>query len=195
MIRAALFDLDGVIRHFDVSGLDAIEQRHGLTPRTILSALLQTARMEAAVTGRLTDEAWRAAAALDMGPAGRDFLAWEGMTGHVDERVFDHLRQVRTKVPVGLLTNATSRLPSDLRKLGLHGTFDRVVNTSEIGVAKPDARAFHHAAEALGFAPVEIAFIDDTPRNVEAAASLGFAVHLFKGVEGLTAFLATHGLL
>ena len=29
MIRAALFDLDGVIRHFDTSGLTEIEERVG----------------------------------------------------------------------------------------------------------------------------------------------------------------------
>ena len=195
MIRAALFDLDGVIRRFDVSALAEIERRHGLPERAIVAALIHPDRMEDAVTGRLTDEAWRAAAAAELGPAGAEFLAWEAAHGRVDEGVLALVRRVRERVPVGLLTNATSRLRDDLARLGLEDAFDAVVNTSEIGFAKPDARAFAHAARALGAEPGDILFVDDTPRNVEAAAALGFAAHRFTGAEGLGVFLAGHGLL
>lgn len=195
MIRAALFDLDGVLRHFEVEALLEIERRHGLAPRAILTALLHPSRLQDAVTGRLSDEEWRNAAARELGPAGADFLAWEGIHGRVDEAVLGLIQNVRKKVPVGLLTNATSRLRADLCRLGLDDAFDLVVNTSEIGVAKPDARAFAHAAEGLGFSPAEILFVDDTAANVEAAARLGFTAHRFEGAEGLTAFLGDRGLL
>ena len=195
MTRAALFDLDGVIRHFDVESLFEIERRHGLAPRATLTALLHPSRLEDAVTGRLSDEEWRAAAARELGPAGAEFLAWEGIHGRVDEAVLGLVKGVRKRVPVGLLTNATSRLRADISRLGLNDVFDLIVNTSEIGVAKPDPRAFLHSAEGLGFAPDEILFVDDTAANVEAAARLGFAAYRFVGVEGLTACLEDHGFL
>ena len=193
MIRAALFDLDGVIRHFDVAPLAEIERRHGLAPKTVLGALLDPTRLEAATTGRMSDEAWRLAAAEALGPAGADFLAWEGLTGYVDEAIMGLVRRLR--VPVGLLTNATSRLGGDLRRLGLEGAFDILVNTSEIGFAKPDARAFAHAARVLGFLPSEILFVDDTAQNVEAATALGFPAHRFTAVDDLKRFLELHGIV
>ncbi len=193
MIRAALFDLDGVVRRFDVASLAAIEARHGLPPRAILAALLEPGRHRAAVTGRLTDEAWREAAACELGAAKADFLSWEGMTGYVDAEVLALVHQLR--VPVGLLTNATSRLNDDLRRLGLHETFDAVVNSSEIGFAKPDARAFEHAAGLLGSPCRETFFVDDTLSTVEAATRLGFAAHHFSSANALRGALQGNGLL
>ncbi len=194
MIRAALFDLDGVVRRFDVAPLAEIERRHGLASRAILTALLDPSRFQDAVTGRISDEAWRESAGGALGPAKRDFLAWDGLTGHVDPTVLAIVRQVRRRVPVGLLTNATSRLDADLARLGIRNEFDAVVNTSAIGVAKPDRGAFEYAAKALGFELSEIVFVDDTARNVEAAADFGFVVHRFTGVEALKSFLLTHEL-
>ena len=80
-IRAVLFDLDGVVRHFDVAPLAEIERRHGLASHAVLGALLDPTRLKAATTGRMTDEAWRRSAADALGAAGPDFLAWDGLRG------------------------------------------------------------------------------------------------------------------
>ena len=195
-VRAALFDLDGVIRRFDVESLAQIERACGLAPKAILRALLEPTRHLAAVTGRISDEAWREGAAGELGErAGQAFLRWGGITGFVDPEVLDLVRRVRRRVPVGLLTNATSRLATDLRLLDLHEAFDAVVNTSEIGVAKPEAEAFRHAAERLGFPASQTLFVDDTPKNVEAASELGFLSHRFTSAEALRRVLETQGLL
>src|SRR4051812_46264947 len=58
-ISAALFDFDGVLRHFDMSGLHAIEGRHRLENGFLLRALLRPDRLNAALTGQTSDEAWR----------------------------------------------------------------------------------------------------------------------------------------
>jgi len=49
-----------------------------------------------------------------------------------------------------------------------------VIDSSEVGVRKPDPRIFELALERLGgVAPDRAAFLDDAPGNVAAAAALG----------------------
>ncbi|MBW2426645.1 MAG: HAD family phosphatase [Deltaproteobacteria bacterium] len=49
-----------------------------------------------------------------------------------------------------------------------------IVDSSEIGIRKPDPRIFQHALEILGgIAPERALFVDDYPANVEAAEALG----------------------
>lgn len=58
--------------------------------------------------------------------------------------------------------------------LPLDELFDVVVDSSEIGVRKPDPAIFHHTLKALGgIAPARAAFLDDFAGNVVAAESVG----------------------
>ena len=70
-----------------------------------------------------------------------------------------------------------------------------VVVSGEVGVAKPDARAFEIACERAGMAPGELLFVDDFRPNVEAAQALGFHVHHFTDPAGLRPSLVGLGLL
>ena len=51
--------------------------------------------------------------------------------------------------------------------------FDVIVDASLTGVMKPDPRAFHGGAEALGLPTEQIVFLDDMPWNVEGARRAG----------------------
>ena len=50
---------------------------------------------------------------------------------------------------------------------------DAFVDAVDIGVRKPEAEAYRHAAEALGVAPESVVFLDDTPECVEGARTVG----------------------
>lgn len=50
-----------------------------------------------------------------------------------------------------------------------------IVDSSEIGIRKPDPRIFEHALETLGgIEPKRAIFVDDFPANIVAAEALGF---------------------
>ena len=56
-----------------------------------------------------------------------------------------------------------------------------IVDSSEIGIRKPDPRIFEHALETLGgIDPSRAIFVDDFEANVEAAEALGFRGVLMK---------------
>jgi epoxide hydrolase-like predicted phosphatase len=57
--------------------------------------------------------------------------------------------------------------------------FDVIVDSSEVRLRKPDPRIYELVGELLGVALERSVFIDDHPRNVAAAASLGMrAIHV-----------------
>lgn len=70
-----------------------------------------------------------------------------------------------------------------------------VVVSGAEGVTKPDPAIFRIACERFGFAPGDVLFVDDGPRNIEAARALGFDVHLFSDPSALRPALEARGLL
>ena len=84
-----------------------------------------------------------------------------------------------------LVTNATTRLESDVDRLGIADLVDGVVNSARLGFAKPDPRIYLAAAELAGVAPRRCLFVDDSARNTEAARELGMSVLHFQGTQGL----------
>ena len=195
MIRAALFDLDGVLRTFDPEHPARVERDAGLPAGTLGRVAFEASQLAMAVGGAIRFEDWRDAVAGTLrddygvdGLAVADrFFAFEA--GSVDPDVLDVVREVRRRVPVGLLTNATSRLASELEALALAAEVDVVCNSWELGVAKPDPRVFALAAERMGEPVGECFFTDDRPENAEAAAGAGMVAHHYTGVAGLRAAL------
>ena len=60
--------------------------------------------------------------------------------------------------------------------LPLDELFDVVIDSSEVGMRKPDPRIFHLALEQLGgVEPGRAVFLDDYPGNVVAAEARGHA--------------------
>lgn len=73
--------------------------------------------------------------------------------------------------------------------------FGTTIVSGAEGVVKPDPRIFEILIERTGLVPERALFIDDSQRNVEAAASLGFHTHRFEHAEALRADLAVRGLV
>lgn len=191
-IDAVLCDVDGVLRHFPSA--DALEAAHGLAPGSLASVAFAPKRLLPAITGIVTDEEWRACVAEGLVEAGHCATAaharavvehWQSIVPRVDEEVAALLRRVREVVPVVLVSNATTALEASLGELGLGDFVGNLVNTSRIGVAKPDARVFEHAAQRAGVPLKRCLFIDDTLGHVESARGLGLQALHFHGSGAL----------
>jgi len=85
----------------------------------------------------------------------------------------DLVRRLRPRYKVSVLSNADMSLRGRLERDGLHGLFDDVVVSAEVGMAKPDPAIFRLAVERLGLTPAECVFVDDWDDNVEAARAVG----------------------
>lgn len=196
---AVIFDLDGVVRHWNDDQLDEVEAAFGLEPRTILSVAFSPELGPDAVTGRLTYRQWMEAirdrVLADHGPEVAGALdEWEANVGLVDTEMVDVLRHVRRHATVALLSNGTTRLRRDLHVLDLLDEFDVVFNTAELGIAKPDPGVFQMVLDLLEVPAERAAFVDDLAENVAGAASVGIAAHQHVDPVGTVEFLRGLGL-
>jgi len=64
-------------------------------------------------------------------------------------------------IPVGLISNWDSRLPSLVRGLGLDELVETVVSSADVGLHKPDPRIFELACRRLDVEPREAAHVGD----------------------------------
>ncbi|MFC7458127.1 HAD family hydrolase [Brachybacterium sp. GCM10030267] len=195
-IRAVVSDLDGVLRRFDQSLWAELDQELGTEPGTVFTAILRHPYLDDVVRGRGTHAHWRERASIQLVDAGADPVAaraavdrWAATPAVVDRDVLDALATWRGEgIAVFVLTNGTDRVPAELDALGLGpflGTDRRfLLNTADLGAAKPDAEAYSRAHDRIEqelrqtLAPSQIAFLDDSLRHVRAAAAFGWnALH------------------
>lgn len=104
----------------------------------------------------------------------------------LDENVVALAKALGSNYRVALISNSTKKgLEKDLlQPLGVHDVhdlFEVVVTSARVGIAKPDTRIYHYAAEQLGVEPSACVHIDDHPPNVDGAIAAGFAAVYYQG--------------
>lgn len=99
------------------------------------------------------------------------------------------------RLKTALLTNNVKEFGSAWRAtFPVNELFDVVVDSSEVGMRKPDRRIYMLTCERLGVSPSAAVFIDDNSDNVEAARAVGMeAVHF--GDEPLPAISELDAIL
>lgn len=198
--KALMVDLDGVIRRWE--GQDGqIEPMYGLPKGAIRRFAFAPDLLSLAVTGQITDEEWRRRVVERLqrnfpSAGAADAVArWSRSAGEVDWETVSILRHCDSSLKRILITNATTRLDRDLTELGILGEFALVINSSAVGVAKPNHKIYEIALQQAGAKPLEALFVDDTERHVRAAEELGIMSHVFSTHERLRDFLRQSGAL
>ncbi len=200
MIKCVFFDFDGVLRNWDYD-LATVEDLYGISLDAFREVAFAPENVEPAIRGVITDEEWMLNVGnilktryseLDVDGA-MEF--WSRRIGELEPEVLGIIRECKLRLPVALMTNATTKLNNDLESLGISGLFDHVINASEVGSVKPEPGIFLHALKVAGVGPHEAFFTDDRPENVEAAERLGYGGHLFESPAGLRRALANAGVI
>ena len=107
----------------------------------------------------------------------RDF--WIG--DRLDTVLVEFLRATRRKMKTAILSNAWSGARKVFEQdFGLGEVVDAMIISAEEGIAKPDARIYHLAAERLGVHPAEAVFVDDFAENVHGAVAVGMQAVWFR---------------
>lgn len=121
---------------------------------------------------------------------------WEMFSGPIaeTEAVIEALHR-RGVTLMGLTNMPASTAKGTFAMSPAFGRLSDIVVSGEVGLAKPDPRIFELTARRAGLTPSELLFVDDSRRNVEAAAAVGFDVHHFDAPATLQPALAARGLL
>jgi len=88
--------------------------------------------------------------------------------------MYELLAGIPPEYAVAMLSNNVPVLCDRVRDDPRTARIERFVFSNEIGVRKPDPAAFAALAAAMGLPSEAIVFVDDAPRNVDAARALGF---------------------
>jgi len=199
--RALLADFDGVLRRWPPELTASVEAAAGLEPGALLEVAFAPERLEPALRGQVSDGEWRAGitrALSELCPAVQAAVAvvtWASSPGELVPEVQEILWRARERCSLVLVTNATTRLETDLLSLGLSDAFSAVVSSARIGVEKPQPEFYAAALEAAGVSAAEALFVDDAEANVAGAREAGIESHLFQSAAGLAAWLESKGLL
>ena len=68
---------------------------------------------------------------------------------------------VQQGIPIGIISNSEGRLAELVAELGRSALFRVVVDSGRLGIDKPDARIFQHAAQELGVSITEVVHVGD----------------------------------
>ena len=179
-IRAVVFDLDGVVRHFEPEA--EIEARYGLPAGALYATAFRPELLDATVIGERAYDDWIAGIAETLarthGEHTREAaVAFSQLGATVDELIVDLMRRLRRNdYVVAILTNGTTRVEAEVESLGIDREVDHLFNSARIGYAKPDPRVFEHVLTTLGIAAHECVFTDDSPPKCAGARAVGMHV-------------------
>jgi putative hydrolase of the HAD superfamily len=185
-IEALLFDFGGVVTSSPFELMAKAGEEAGLDPVAVLELLMgdyatdtdhpwhQLERGEIPVT-EYGQYLAKAAKDADM-PL--DFGTLRGLFDKmaVHDNVVDAIRRFRgAGYRTALITNTVREAGEAWRALvPLAELFDVVIDSSEVGMRKPNPAIYHHTLRLLGNVPPERAvMLDDAPGNVAAAVAAG----------------------
>ena len=177
-----MFDLGGVIVEGPWEGFAAYERENGL-PEGLIRRINSTdsdsnawARMERGEIGLEEFATAFEEEALALGYRVDGMAVLNGLGGEIRPEVAEAVRRCSERLKTGLLTNNYSPMASSERSAELSevlGWFDVVVESSVVGVRKPDPAFYTMACEALDVAPSACVFLDDLGVNLKPARAMG----------------------
>lgn len=183
MHRAIIVDFGGVlVRTEDPAPREILARELGMTVEDLEALIFASDLSLRAQRGELPEPAfWQAIGerlriydAEEIQRLRQRFFAGD----RLNEPLVEALRRWRSRVALGLISNAWSGLREVLKRLNLLELFEAVVISAEVGLLKPDPRIYQLALERLGLPPESAAFVDDLPENVRAAQELGlYGIH------------------
>jgi len=187
-IRAVLWDFGGVILTSPFEAFNRYEAERGL-PRDFIRgvnavnphdnawAKLERSEVDANGFAGLFEEE---SAARGHRISGHDVLAL--LSGDVRPEMVAALRAVKTRYKIACLTNnakvghgpGMGRKPETVAQIAeIMTLFDAVVESSKVGVRKPEPRFYEIACEMLSIRPTEAVFLDDLGINLKPARAMG----------------------
>jgi putative hydrolase of the HAD superfamily len=101
----------------------------------------------------------------------------------LNPQMLELVAQVRARCSTALLTNNVAE--AGWRSTFPFELFDVVIDSSQVGVRKPDPLIYRELITRVGLPASQIAFIDDLPENLPAAEQLGIRVVPFSGLAAL----------
>ena len=186
MIEAVIWDFGGVFTSSPFEAFNRYECERGL-PRNLIrqinsanhldNAWAKFERAQIDLDG--FDVAFAAEArALGHDVPGRDIIPL--LAGDLRPEMVDALRHVKTKFKTGCITNNVPSMqavgadkPDNFYRREVMELFDHLIESSKVGLRKPDPRIYQMMCDALNVVPSACVYLDDLGGNCKPARAMG----------------------
>jgi len=182
MIKAALFDFGGVILSSPFEAFNSYEREAGLQHDTIRRlnsnnpdsnawARFERGELDAAGFGAVFE-----AEALESGFKVDATRILAGLRGTVRPEMVKAVEKCGERLSTAMLTNNfrdPAAVHSDPTIAAIYEMFDHVIESSVVGVRKPEPKFYKIACEAVDVGPEECVFLDDLGVNLKPARAMG----------------------
>jgi putative hydrolase of the HAD superfamily len=184
-MRAAFFDFGGVILSSPFEAFNRFEQGNGLPTdfiRTVNSTNADTNAWARFERSEVAFDEFCDLFEAECREQGFEVAARELMpllAGEIRPAMVEAVRRCRERLVTACLTNnwvSFDAFPETARAGGrddVLSLFHHIVESSKVGVRKPDPRFYEIACEWAGVEPAEVVFLDDLGVNLKPAKAMG----------------------
>ena len=178
-VEAVVFDLGGVILEIDFGRVFAAWAEYaGVSPEVIRARYRMDAAYEQHERGEISARQYFSSLRDSLGISLSDAqfeAGWNEVVRGEIPGVAALIAQAAQRLPLYVFsnTNAMHYAHWGPSHAGLLKRFRRLFMSHEMGLRKPEARAFEHIAAEIGVRLPKLLFFDDTAENVHAALALG----------------------
>jgi putative hydrolase of the HAD superfamily len=179
VIRAALFDVGGVIITSPFDAFSRYEADHGLPDgfiRKLNSTNPDTNAWAHLERGDVSFDEFCELFESEARSAGGELSArhvMELLSGEMRPAMLEAVRRCHDRLKTAMVTNNWRAEDEGGRLDSLLPLFDVVIESSKAGVRKPDPRFYELTCEQLGIEPSEAVFLDDLGINLKPARAMG----------------------
>jgi len=185
LIEAVIWDFGGVFTTSPFDAFTRYERERGL-PENLIRKINSTNHLENAwakferseLDLEGFDTAFAAEArALGHDVPGREIIAL--LAGDFRPEMIEALRRIKTKFKTGCITNNVPSMQQDAGQgrsfyaREIMALFDHVIESSKVGIRKPDPLIYQMMCETLGVKPETCVYLDDLGGNLKPARVLG----------------------
>lgn len=203
MFEAVIFDFGGVITESPFEAFNRLEAERGIAKDTIRRinatnphdnawARFERSKIDLAAFDRAFAEEARA---IGCDISGRDVMGC--LYGAVRPSMLEALRRISARYKTGCITNNVVSEPAvdAWRSRAVEeamGLFHHVIESSKVGIRKPDPRIYRMMLDALGVEAHKSIYLDDLGINLKPAREMGMTTIKVEAAEPAISALEAH---
>ena len=180
--KAIIWDFGGVITSSPFEAFNAFEEANSLPKDIIRTINSENPDMNAwaqfesnSITiGQFNDLFLKEAKAKGFDIKGRDIIKL--LKGSIRENMVSFLRELKSDFKLGCITNnvkSSSAEDTDYETKEAMSIFDHVIESSIVGIRKPNPEIYMMSCDALNVSPDQCIYLDDLGINLKPARELG----------------------
>lgn len=178
MIDTIIFDIGGVLWHPAPRPLsDKWAARCGFSKAEFDQIVFNSPFYEASAIGKISSDAVWAERNKQLKLSSPELVelradSWDGIW---DSELLTFIQTLKPNYKLGILSDASSGVRERVQPWINSDLFDAILFSYEAGMVKPTLDIYRQVLEMLGSTAVSTLFIDDRPKNVQAALDLGMS--------------------